>query len=186
VALVFTSGCADDVAPAARVGDASISTDELLAEVGEWAAEPDSPRGTELQDSGTAWGYPMEAVSVVLHEQIVLEILGEAFDDLDLELSPDLLAQTEARLSQDPTVGPSFPGFSDEFTDAYVEAYAKGFAVQTSMAEADFNELLRQGAREVEVNPRYGTWDATTVRLVVPEGSRPPPGAEVLDPLAQP
>jgi len=172
----LSAGCADDVAPAARVGDRTITHDELIAEVEEWAGNDRSPRATELATSASPAGYPITPVGGILQERILLEILEPAFDELGLELTPDAREQALGLLGVEPgQEAVLFEAFSTEYIDDYLESYAKGIAVQAELGEEAFLDLLQERARDVEVNPRYGGWDAEQLTVLPPEGPRPAP-----------
>ena len=178
LAALASAGCADDVSPAARVGDRTITTDELLDEVAEWATNDRTTRSEELAATAAPSGYALGPVGGILQERIVLEMVDPVFDDLGLELTEELRQQTLELLVGDPEQSDAaFEGFSEEYVDRYVDGYAKGLAVQAELGEDAFVDLLQERARDVEVNPRYGTWDPEQVTIVPPEGPRPAPGA---------
>jgi len=186
VAVAVGAGCADRVAPAARVGDTVVTTDQLLDEVSEWAGNDQTARATELAGSTSEWGYAMAPVVSILHERIILDITATTFDDLGLELTDASRDEALGVLIGDPTQAEAaFAGFSDEYADRYVDDFAKGVAVQQELGEEEFRAMILDGARDVEVNPRFGTWDAANASIIPPEGPRPAPGTEVLtDPSA--
>jgi hypothetical protein len=174
----MSAGCADDVSPAARVGDDEITTDELLAEVAEWAGNANTPRAEQLAATAAPSGYAISPVIAILQERILLEMLAPAFDDLGLELTPDLRDQALQLLGVDPSQADAlFADFSEDYINSFLDGYAKGIAVQTELGEEGFLELLRESAKDVEVNPRYGTWDPNQLVVVPPEGPRPAPGS---------
>jgi hypothetical protein len=181
VAMSLGAGCADRVAPAARVGDAVVTTDELLDEVSEWAGNDQTARATELAASHSEWGYAMAPVVSILHERIILDIAAAAFDDLDLELTDASRDEALGVLIGDPAQAETaFAGFSEEYADRYVDDFAKGVAVQEELGEEEFRAMILEGARDVEVSPRFGTWDAANASIIPPVGPRPAPGTEVL------
>jgi hypothetical protein len=173
-----SAGCADDVSPAARVGDETITTEELLDEVAEWADNDRSPRAEELAATAAPSGYAITPVGGILAERILLEMLAPAFDDLGLELTDELRDQALQLLGVDPSQADIlFEDFSEDYIEGYLDAYAKGIAVQTELGEDAFLDLLRESAKDVEVNPRYGTWDPDQLTVTPPEGPRPAPGS---------
>jgi hypothetical protein len=174
----MSAGCADDVAPAARVGDEEITTDELLAEVAEWAGNPGSPRAEQLAATGAPSGYATATVSAILGERIVIELMAPAFEDLELQLTEDDRAEAFGYFGIDPSqADAALEGFDEAYIRGYVDGFAKIFAVRKEIGDEAFLELLRKSAKEVEVNPRYGTWDPNQLAVVPPEGPRPAPGS---------
>ena len=178
LAAAIGAGCADDVAPAARVGDRTITTDELLDEVAEWAGNERSPRAEQLASTSSPSGYSMAAVGAILQERILLEMLAPAFDELDMEVTEELRQQALGLLGVDPSQADEvFDGFSQAYIDGFIDSYAKGIAVQTALGDEQFVALLRESAQDVEIDPRYGTWDPSQLVVVPPEGPRPAPGS---------
>ncbi len=174
----LSAACAEDVAPAARIGDRTITEQELLDEVAEWAANEQTQRSVDLRATASSSGYAMGPVVSILQERIVFEVTGPAFDDLGVELDDQMITDALTVLLGDPSQAESaFAGFSQAYADEYVEELAKGIVVQGQLGDEGFVDLIRDATRDVEVNPRYGTWDPENISIVPPEGPRPAPGA---------
>jgi hypothetical protein len=187
VVVALTAGCADDVSSAAQVGDdIDITTDDLLTEVGEWAGSPGMVEGLQLGDpAGAGEGsYSTTFVNAVLGYRIAFELHRQQFDELGLELTDQQLAEVESGIFGDRSeeiLGELDPDYADQL----VEDVAKQFAVTQAMGdgyEAWLVDALT--VTDIEVNPRFGSWDAQSGTVVPPEGPRPAPTTTV--PLANP
>jgi hypothetical protein len=175
------AGCSDDVAPAVRIDDRTISTRQLLDEVAEWAGSPTLAEQlgiTEVRGAGEG-SYDTTFVAFLLTNRISFEVHNAQFRDLDLTLTEEDEEQVRAGLFPDPAASAAvFDELSPGYGDELVADVARQFAVSQAMGEE--YEAWRTDAlsgRDIEVNPKYGSWDATTAQLVPPEGPRPAPGA---------
>ncbi|HEV8115914.1 MAG TPA: hypothetical protein VGP53_06725 [Acidimicrobiales bacterium] len=176
-----STACADDVAPAARIGDRTITHDELLDEVDEWAGNTQTQRAEQLAAVAVPAGYAIDPVISILQDRITFEIAGRAFDDLGLVLDDELLAQAASFFfGEDPAAAAAAQaGFSEAYASFYVEGLARGLAVQTELGEEAFAQLILNAGRDVEVNPRYGEWDASRLSIIGPSGPRAAPGSDL-------
>lgn len=172
LALLGAAGCADDVSPAARVYDTKIGNDELLDEVAEWAGNPAAVDPATLADSSPGT-YPLELVRQLLAQRIDFAIHNEGFEELGLGLTEELRQEALTVLLGDPAAAEqAFAAFSPEFAEAFVDDVARQVAVQNELGEEGYAEW-RTGAyddADIEVNPRYGTWDGDTDQIVAPTG----------------
>lgn len=181
--IVLASGCASDVAPAARVGDETITTEELFDEVGEWAGNAQTQRSVDLAATESPSGYAMGPVISILHERIIFTITGPAFDEMGLELTDTLRQQALTVILGDPSqADAAFGAFTDAYAQRYVDDLAKGIAVQEQLGDEGFVDLVREGASDLELNPRFGTWDEANITIVPPEGPQAPSGNDLLVP----
>ena len=188
--LLGIGGCADDVAPAARVGDVTISHDDLLAEVEEWRRSPTLIAQLQLAapDSVSANGVSTQFLGDVLEFRIGFELHHAEFDRLGLELDEadvDLLRQ--GGLFQDPTATAKvLDELRSPYADRLLREVARQFAVQEALAdEYPTWATAAYGDDRIEVNPRYGSWDAATGTVTEPEGPREPPTSST-PPLLEP
>ena len=166
-ALAGVSGCADQVSPAARVGDTTVSHADLMTEVEEWAGNDATQAAVDLPQG--AHRFAMASVSGILSERILLEMVANEFDRLDLEVTDDDRSAVLGVLGIDPSQEEALlGGFSDEYREHYLDAYAKGVAVQTELGDDDFVAFLHDAAQDVEVSSRYGTWNASSFQVVPP------------------
>lgn len=182
-ALVLASGCASSVSPAVRVGDHKISNDELLDEVGEWAGNSAAVDQAQLGESSPGT-YPLELVRQLLQQRIDFELHNQEFDRLGLELSDDMREQALVVLFGDPSVADqAFAEFSEEFAAQFTDDVARQIAVSEELGEDEYNQWRNRAYAEsdIEVNPRYGRWDAETGQIVAPTGPVQP-----VDPFAGP
>lgn len=174
VALVGT-GCADDAAFAARVGDSiEITQDELLDEVAEWAASPALLEQVGITDpEGAAPGsYGSPLVDVVLTNRIQFDLHREQFDALGLTVDDTSRASLEEQLGE--VLSELSPAFGERLVDDLVHVGAVSQAMGEGYS-AWFAEATR-GA--VEVNPRFGSWDQQAGAVLPPEGARPAPATD--------
>lgn len=179
LALLANAGCADAVSPAARVGDVTISNEELLDEVAEWAASPTllAMLGVGSIEGDGPGSYSTAFVDFVLGNRISFEIHRAQFAKLDLELSVQDLRDVRAGLFQDPEATQAvLEELGTSYSERLVEDVARQFVVQQEMGDGyDAWAAEAFGADEIEVNPRYGTWDRST-GIVPPEGPIQPAG----------
>jgi hypothetical protein len=173
LALVAVAGCAEDVSPAARVGDTKISDADLLDEVDEWANNEQAFDTSQLAtlNPGT---YPMRLVDVILQQRIDLALHEEKFDELGLELDDEMRQQALFVLFQGDlsTAEQALSGFSDDYAEAYVDDIGRQIAVESELGQTGYvawrNEAYVDA--DIEVSPRYGRWDPEQQSVVGPEG----------------
>lgn len=176
------SGCARDVSPAVRVDEVSITDQELMDEVGEWAGNPAAYPPEQLAgfNPGT---YPMELVTAILEQRIDLELHHAEFVARDLELTDEIRTQAVGELFQGDLQGAqqALGGFSDEYEQEYIDGISEQLAVQLALgAEYPTWQLESRRAADIEVSSRYGSWNGTDGSITPPEGPRQPNGGDVL------
>lgn len=177
VATLGAAGCADDVAPAARVGDGTITRDELLADVEEWAGNDATQFSQDLPIEGTPRGFATPSVAGILGERILLEIVEQEFDERALTVGPDARAQAFSLIGIDAAQEEQLlGGFSDSFRAEYLARWDRAAALQAELGD-EIQSVIAASAADVEVDPRYGTWDPASFSVLPPEGPRPAPGA---------
>lgn len=172
LAVLASSGCADDVSPAARIGNVTITHDELLDEVAAWVANPQAIDPATL-DSSAPGTYPLELVRQLLQQRLDFELHHLQFDALGLELDDALRDQALTTLFGDPSAAEgAFAAFTEEFADAFVDDVAREIAVQEQLGDEGYTEWRADAysTTDIEVSPRYGTWDGTTGQIVPPTG----------------
>ena len=177
LAAALSAGCSDTVSPAIRIGDTSVSHDDLMAEVEEWAGNDATQAAQDLAQSGTAHGFASGPTSQIIGERILLALFEDEFDRQGLEITDDDRANALALVGIDPAQEEQLlGGFSDEYRATYLDRWAKVAAVQ-AVAGEDLRTIITEGAADVDLSPRYGTWDAATLVVTPPVG----PAAEVGD-----
>jgi hypothetical protein len=178
LAVLGSSGCADDVSPAARIGDTKIGNGELLDEVAEWVGNPAAVDPAMVADT-TPGTYPLDLVRQLLQQRIDFELHREEFEALGLTVDDDLREQALTVLFGDPATAESaFEAFSDEFAAAFVDDVARQVGVQNELGDEGYTEWRTAAYAEtdIEVSPRYGTWDAENGQIVAPAGPTEPAG----------
>jgi hypothetical protein len=179
LALVVSAGCANDVSPAARIGDTKISTGDLLDEVAEWVANPAAVDPATVADT-TPGSYPLDLVRQLLQQRIDFQLHRTEFDALGLKLDADLREQALTVLFGDPSAADqAFAAFSDDFAAEFVDDIARQVAVQNELGDDGYSAWRTKAYEEadIEVNPRYGTWDADSGQIVAPAGPQQPAGS---------
>jgi hypothetical protein len=174
-AVALNAACSSAVSPAVKVGDRSLSNDDFLDEVGEWAGNPAAVNPSELE--GQAPGtYPQALVAQVLQQRIDLELHHLEFDRLGLKVDESLRQQAILGLFGDQaTADQALGGFSKAFADRYMDDVVRQNEVQAALADkyADWhNDAVR--TTKIVVNSRYGSWDADTGAVVAPAGPKDP------------
>lgn len=170
VALAGASGCADDVSPAVRVGEATVSNDDFLDEVTQWAGNPMAVDPAQVSGL-TPGGYPGELVRQLLRQRIDLMIHQQEFDRLGLELDDGRRNDALVALFGDPAQAEeAFATFSDDFAASFTDDIARQVALQDELGQEGYSEWYVDAyeAADVEVNSRYGRWDPATRSVVAP------------------
>jgi len=172
------AGCADDVAPAATVGDAQVSEDDLMAEVDAWAASPTMLQQLQVAAAGSdERGYPMAFVDFVLTNRVAFELHNAEFEERGLELTDQDLDDVRSQLFADPTVTATvLDELGEEYADILVADVARQFKLQTELGDdyaAWANEAFTQ--TDISVSPRFGSWDVPSGAVIPPEGPTPAP-----------
>lgn len=176
--LAATSGCASDVAPAVQIDGQRISNDDLLAEVAEWRGSPTLMEALQLPtlDVDGPDNYPTQFVDFVLSNRISFEIHNAEFAALDLELSDSDLEEVRSQLLDDPaTTEAVLKELSSSYADQLIADVARQAAVRDAHGDG-YNDWVAKafGAAEIDVNPRFGRWDAASGQVVGPDGPLDP------------
>lgn len=193
VALVvaggLASGCADDVAPAVRIGDAvAVSQDQLLAELDEWAGSPSllGQLGVTGAEGAGAGSYSTAFVDYLLSNRVSFELHNLQFEELGLKLAEEDLSAIRSGLFADPAATAAvFEELGDEYEEELLADVARQVAVGDAMGE-DYPAWQAEAftRTDIEINPRFGSWDSQVGQVVAPLGPRPAPGSEPLvDPV---
>lgn len=177
VAVAVAGGCADDVSPAVDLGERSISFEQLFAEIDEWAGSPtllEQLQAGEIRGEG-AGTYSTGFVDFVLSNRIAFELHNQQFEALGLELSDEDVEAVRQGLFADPGTTEQVLGeLSADYADRLLADVARQFAVSQAMADGYDQWLGEAYASDIEIDPRFGTWDPTTGVVSPPSGPRPP------------
>lgn len=177
--LVAASGCAKDVSPAVRVGDVRISDRELIEEVREWVGNPEAI--DEAVVAGWVPGtFPMALVGQIISQRVDFELTHAEFVGRGLRLT-DEQRQTGVRsyFRGDVDAAQSaLGGFSAGYANEFVDRISEQNVLQEELG-VDLATWRAQAfqAADVEVSPRYGTWDGTRGQVLPPEGPDQPGGS---------
>jgi hypothetical protein len=181
VAALAAGGCASSVSPAVRVDGVKVSDRELMDEVGEWVNNSQAGVGadTEGLPSGT---YPQSVVGQVLGQRIDFLLVHAEFERLGLKLTDDDRSQAIDLMFQGNTAAAdrALGEFSRSYRESYVDSVAERIAVQTELG-AGFEawQSTAYDEADVEVSPKYGTWDKTTGQIAPPKGPSQPASESV-------
>lgn len=186
-ASLGTAGCADDVSPALRVGDITVSESELEAEIEAWAGSPTLLAALQVEqqvgpivEDGVR-GHTMSFVDLVLSYRVNFELHNDEFEARDLRLTTEDLQATRADL-----LGESTPAVLEELGEDYADGLVADVArlsrLQQELGPAEYEAWITEAfARsDIEVNPRYGAWDPAAQTVVPPSGPRPAPSEDDL------
>lgn len=170
--LLVGAGCADSVSPAVRVGKEKIGNDTFLAEVDEWAGNPAAVDPNTLGDRSPGT-YPLELARQLLQQRIDFTLHNQEFKALGLKLDDAMREQAISVLFGDPSVADeAFSKFSDAFAASFTDDVARQIAVSDKLGEDGYNKWRTKAfaQTDIEVSPRYGTWDAKTGQILAPSG----------------
>jgi len=168
LAAVLATGCAKEAA-AARVGDDTISNQDLMDEVKAlydndalWAQSQGGRAGLKGEAKGS---YAQSFVAGVLQQRITFKLLGHLFDKEGDKLTGSLRDQAREELVTN-QFGQAFNELPKDYRDSLTDDYAKVIALQTKLGASKFNTAVEDliETTDVKVNSRYGHWDADTFR----------------------
>jgi hypothetical protein len=204
VGALAATGCADEAA-AVRVGDRSLSDNDLMDEVGHiydntalWDLideQNGQPPGTSQEGlRGEAEGgsgdpedpgsYTQQFVAGVLQQRVTFMLVDELFEREDGSVTDQHRAAAEQAQAQQ--FGEAFAAFPESYQDQLVDEYARLVSLRESLGEEGFNTAIVEliDSTDVEVSSRYGSWDADVFRsapdqpaVVPPVGPTPAPGS---------
>ncbi|MDX6595990.1 MAG: hypothetical protein QOI72_1372 [Solirubrobacterales bacterium] len=181
LALVSSAGCADDVSPAARIGDTKIGNGAFLDEVAQWAGSKTLVAAVQIPSTaGSGPGsYATPFVDFVLSNRISFELHNAKFGELGLALSAQDTKNVRDGLFSDPAATEAvFKELSKAYGDRLVADVARQFAVSQALGDGYQAWVAEAFTKaDVEVSPRYGTWDRASGQVVPPEGPTEPAGA---------
>jgi hypothetical protein len=174
--LAVGAGCASTVSPAVSVDGVNLSDKQVLDEVGEWA------HSKALQEGALAGqppgSYPQVLVGQIIGQRVVLELNHEQFRKLGLRLTDDDRAQVAPALSTSNLSGEELlASFSAGYRKTFTELVAEAIAVQTQMGP-DYSAWQADAAKkaDIDISPKYGTWDPTQGSVTPPPGPTQPGG----------
>jgi hypothetical protein len=190
------AGCADEAA-AAHVGDQTLSDTDLMDEVTAiydnsalWDLIDEQNQqepGTSRQSlEGDAPGsFTQQFVGGVLQQRVTFMLVDELHDQEGTEVTE--VHRSQAEEEQTRQYGAAFEEFPERYRDQLVEDYSRLISLQEEMGEDGFNEAITKliDETDVEINSRYGTWDADVfasapdqLAVVPPVGPTPAEGDE--------
>ena len=183
LAVLAGTGCADEVDPAARVGDTTVSHDELMTEVEAWASSPTLLGVLGLADpAASGHSFSSGFVGDVLEYRIGFEVNNLEFERLGLELSASDLEDVRANLFQNPADTEATLAELADYGDELIEDVARSFKLQNELADG-YQAWAAEAypAADIKVSPRYGTFDLQTGSIDPPEGPATAPGSAFVE-----
>jgi hypothetical protein len=178
--LALGAGCASSVSPAVSVDGINLSDKQVLDEVGQWAHSKALQEGAlDAQAPGT---YPQALVGQIIGQRVVLELNHLQFHKLGLHLTDDDRAQVAPALSTSNLSGDDLlASFSAAYRATFTDLVAEAIAVQTQMGDA-YSAWQADAAKraDIDISPKYGTWDAAQGSVTPPSGPTQPAGASDL------
>jgi hypothetical protein len=172
------AGCADDVSPAATVGDTTVSDEDLMTEVEAWAGSPTLVSTLQLADPvSTGSSYSSAFVGDVLEYRIGFEVNNAEFERLGLELTDADREDVRTNLFQDAAATQAVLNELGDYGDQLIEDVARSFKLQSELADG-YQAWATEAypAADIEVSPRYGTFDLATGLVDPPNGPATPNG----------
>ena len=177
LAGLLTAGCADDVSPAVRVGDTKIGTADFQAELDEWVGNP-ALVDPQLNQAGAPGAYSGSLVRGVLGQRIDLMLNDQEFEAQGLELDDSMRQQAIAVVFGDQaTADQQLKGFSADYASSILDDLARQIALSTALGEEAYTAWRTDAyaTTDIEVSPRYGTWDGSTGAVLAPAAPLPGP-----------
>jgi hypothetical protein len=186
LAGLAATGCAEQSA-AIRVDDATVSRSDFedqLDLVYENEGFRNALFGGVTQDQLRAEGdppgtYRQEFVGALASLHVQFLVVGRILDDEGLEVSDDARAQAEGVFE-----GAGGEGVPQDVLDQFIEGIAGTGTVQQELAGEALDAALQRvmDGSTIELDSRYGTWDAEQFTVVPPAG--PAGGADTSEPEA--
>lgn len=181
VAGLAATGCASQ-AVGVRVGDHTYSQADMVTELdayGENEAIFQSEEQLESIRGELADSYSQDFVAELLRQRITFMAVEQVFDEQGLELTADDRTVAESQLASQFGGQEAVDAFPDDYLERLVDDVARLNLLAEELGEDGFNDALVEAVRtsDIEVNPRFGSWDADELDIVAPDGSTPGPGS---------
>jgi hypothetical protein len=174
VAGLAATGCAEQSA-AIRVDDATVSRSDFedqLDLVHDNEGFRDALFGGVTQDQLRAADdppgiYRQEFVGALASLHVQFLVVERILDNEGLEVSDDARDQAEGLFE-----GAAGEGVPEDVLDQFVEGIAGSATVQEELAGEDLDAALQRVMDEstIELDSRYGTWDADQFTVIPPDG----------------
>jgi hypothetical protein len=199
LAIGGLTACTDDDAAVVTVNDHVVLTQgDWEAEVEELGTSNDFLDAFNARGSGGDQTVDLEALTSVLENHVFAPLITELIEqegievtDQDRETGTDILTTVLANPPQQSGNAPiALEDVPESYRDLLTGIYADFIAglrhfgatpedqndPNTAAAQQQFNAALAevQAAAEVEIAPRYGTWDAEAAEVDLPPGPLTP------------
>jgi hypothetical protein len=173
LAALAAGGCADG-GYAARIDGETVSVAEFEDELDEVATNEQiiAPEDTRGDAPGS---YNQAFVGQFLRLRILLEVVAAEVESRGLQLTDE---HRDIAVEQFLGGDQGIEEFGSRYRTSIVDDYARVVALAEDLGSGDeldalLGELLTD--TEIQVNSRYGRWDAPNAAVVPPEGPRPAP-----------
>jgi hypothetical protein len=186
-ALLLATGCTEAVSPGLRVGDATVSHDEMLDEIGQWA-DNRALAGQFGNVSGPSPGsYSTEIAAAVIGYRIQRELIDAEVRRRDLDATDAQVDEArELVFGPDPALAAELEdGFSDAYAERLVQDASRQLALFEELGEDGFVEWISESTEEtrIEVSSRFGRWDDASRQVLPPTGPVTPTTVPVAPPV---
>jgi hypothetical protein len=179
LAAALASGCADEAA-AARVGDTTISNDDLMSEVKATAGSEALLQAFEVPSDAVPGqadadkSYSQQFVGFILQNRVIAVLREQLAAKEDIEVTESDLDDAEARLSSGlEQSGGDIDDLPKSLREQLTTEIATAARLEAEFGSSDdVNAALGDLAREIdiEVSSKYGSWDPSVGSLVPPDG----------------
>ncbi|MBA2752396.1 MAG: hypothetical protein H0U41_09230 [Actinobacteria bacterium] len=155
-----------------------------MAELDQWAGSPTLLQQLEVTgfEGAGAGSYSTAFVDYLLSNRVSFELHNLQFEELGLELAEEDLSAIRTGLFADPA---ATAAVFDELGDGYEEELVADVARQVAVSDAMGEDYPAWQAEaftrtDIEINPRFGSWDSQVGQVAAPLGPRRAPGSEAL------
>lgn len=185
IAGLAAAGCSEQSA-AIRVDDATVSRSDFEDQLDRVYDSEESRRllfqaevaQSQLRGEGDPPGsYRQEYVGAMVSFEVETLLIEKLLDDEGIEVPDDVRAQVEDEFRSGS--GLDVDALPAEVRDPFLDRQAGISVLQSELGDGYQAAVQRVvNGTTVELDSRYGTWDATQFRMEPPAGPRPAPGSE--------
>jgi hypothetical protein len=171
LAALLIGGCSDTTSPmAARVADVTISNADFQAELDEWTGN-EAVLDPEAPLAAAPGAYEGGFVRGLLSQRIEFELTRAEFEAQGLKIDDAMREQVITVVFGDQaTADQQLEAFSDEYTSAVLDDLARQIGLSTTLGEDGYGVWRTEAlaSTDIEVNPRYGSWNGGTGTITAP------------------
>ncbi len=177
--LVLSGGCSSSSTAAVTVNGVSYSQADLKDELEQLAPAFIEFGGSDPSTvNGAGPGsYTSEFTLSLLNQRVQTMLFQAEQQKRGLEITEEARATArEVFFGSAEVADTVIATLSSEFAERFVDDIAAGIVLQTDIGEDQFQTWIADamGTVDVEVNPRFGTWEPDQQTIVPPEGALHP------------